>query len=245
MLSSPNASGHRKSASVTIDFTESQVIAKVQRPLDARHVPRLIVTKQTIFDAILLHHLLSERGEEFASSLIDQAVNFSGRAAHQDAEFWPYGIDNGFFKQPLGSERQTFLQEVNPTREDFGVAREKTLEALSFLEQEGLAVDPAFTPEIMVLAGLLPMHFSVRTPQGEHLYREIKVNAPMWSLDVMQGSKNGRPYSDVEFRFRGIWIVRKAITAMAAQYLESEEGIRRDRGQPVLPRGGPPGLDDE
>jgi hypothetical protein len=116
----------------------------------------------------------------------------------------------------------TFFQELDISPGDLEAAQSKTEQALSFLEGEGLAVDPAFTPELMVLAGLVPMHFSVRTPKGERVYREIKVNAPLWSLEL-RGSKNDRPYTDVEFRFRGIEIVRKAITAMATHYLEAEE----------------------
>jgi hypothetical protein len=115
----------------------------------------------------------------------------------------------------------------------------------SFLEDEDLILDPAFTPELMVLAGLIPMHFSVRTPKGERVYREIKVNAALWSLDITRGNKNGRLYTDIEFRIRGIKIVRQVITAIATQYLESEEKIRRGKGRRVLRREGGPELDGE
>jgi len=246
MLSTPNARAVAPVNTVTIDFSGSEVIARVQRPEERSEAPRLLATKQTIFSALLLHHLIESRGAEFADSLVARSEEFAEQAALRNAEFRP-GRAPGWYPlaQSPDAESSTFFHELDISPGDLEIAHSKTVEALGFLEEEGLAVDPAFTPELMVLAGLVPMHFSVRTPKGERVYREIKVNAPLWSLDITRARKNGRPYTDVEFRFRGIEIVRKAITAMATHYLEAEEKVRRSNGQPVLRRKGSPELDSE
>lgn len=246
MLSTPDAPTDRAISSITVDFTETEVIARVQRVPEARRALRLLATKQTIFAAVLLYQLILERGPDFASSLVERAERFAERAAHRNAEFQSH-VASGWYPpaQSPDAESSTFFQELNISPIDLEVAQSKAREAFTFLEEEGLVVDPAFMPELMVLAGLVPMHFSVRTPKGERVYREIKINAPLWSLDITRGSKGGQPHTDFEFRFRGIEIVRKAITAMATQYLESEEKIRRGKGQPVLRRKGAPDLDPE
>jgi len=246
MLSTPGAPVEKSVSSISVDFTETEVIARVQRQSEASHALRLLATKQTIFAAVLLYQLILERGPDFASSLVDRAERFSERAAHRNTEFQPHVV-SGWYPpaQSPDAESATFFQELNISPMDLEMAQSKAREAFTFLEEEGLVVDPAFTPELMVLAGLVPMHFSVRTPKGDRVYREIKVNAPLWSLDITRGSKGGQPHTDFEFRFRGIEIVRKAITAMATQYLESEEKIRRGKGQPVLRRKGAPELDPE
>lgn len=246
MPSTPAPRTAKPVTSVTIDFSDTEVIARVQHPEEGSRAPRLLATKQTIFAAVLLHHLIERRGPDFAASLVDRAEEFGERAAIRNAEFRPRSAAGWYPPaQSPDAESSTFFQELDISPGDLEAAQSKTEEALGFLEEEGLAVDPAFTPELMVLAGLVPMHFSVRTPKGERVYREIKVNAPLWSLDITRGSKNGRPYTDVEFRFRGIEIVRKAITAMATHYLESEERVRRGEGQPVLRRKGAPEIDGE
>jgi len=147
--------------------------------------------------------------------------------------------------ESAAEDTSSFLRELDVTADDLGTAQRWANETLAFLEKEGLVVDPAFTPELMLLAGFVPMHFSVRTPKGERLYRQITIDAPLWYLEITRGSKKGRPHTDVEFRFRGIEIVRKAITSMATHYLEAEEKVRRSKGQPILRRKGSPELDDE
>ncbi len=176
--------------------------------------------------------------------MTERARRFSENAARRNANY-QNEVPSGWYipGQPTGVDTALFFQELDIGRDELQAAESKTQEALEFLEAEGLAIDPAFTTGLMILAGLLPMHFSVRTPKGERVYREFRVNAPIWSLDISRGTSEGRPYTDAEFRFRGIEIVKKAITAMATQYLETEENIRKGEGRPVLPRDGSPNLD--
>lgn len=242
MLSSP-AERRRRYSSVTIDFSEAEVKARVQNPLDANQPPKLLATKSTISAAILMYHLITKRGPEFADSLVGRVRQFSDFAARRHAEFAPHRGGSFPATESPDAESYGFFQQLDVGPADFEVAQASTFEALNFLESERLAIDPAFTPELMVLAGLIPVHFSVRTPKGERIYRQIRINAPMWSLDIARGRKEDRPFTDIEFRFRGIEIVKNALTSMATQYLESEENVRRAKGQPLLRRMGSPELD--
>jgi hypothetical protein len=92
---------------------------------------------------------------------------------------------------------------------------------------------------------LIPVHFSVRTHFGERVYREIKINAPSWCLDVSQGKLHDKKFTDIDFRFRGIDIIRKTIVSLATEYLEAEDELRRSSGRPILDRNGGPHLDDD
>jgi hypothetical protein len=117
----------------------------------------------------------------------------------------------------------------------FDLGRIKAFSSLESLERDGLIIDPAFTPQVMVLLGLVPVHFSVRTPKGQRVYKEVSVRASYWSLDIARGKRaNGKTFTDFDFQLRGISVVRKAIEMMARVYLQSEEQNRRDKGLPVL-----------
>ena len=246
-LSAPASDQGKEVASVTIDFLEDDVTARVKRPTDRRQSPHLLASKQTIFAAVLMHHLFSEREQDFESVLLNHAVAFGQNAAYMDAranDVVPVDIRNRFQAHrddgpaDLGATSADFFQNLNVSAGDIEIASRKTQAAFDFLESEGLAIDPAFTPAVMVLAGLVPIHFSVRTPKGERVHREIKINAPMWSLDIQRGQQRGQPFTDVEFRWRGVQVVKNVLKLLAEQYLQSEEQSRRGAGKPTLGRRG-------
>ena len=216
------------------------VIARVRRLVRADDAPRIFATEGTIFAAMILHHLLSERSPEFADSLIVRARRFSDDAAYRHAYVSTrhYSeMETHLFplvREVRDPDTAVFFRELDASPKDLEAAQSKTDDALTFLENAGLVIDPAFTPELVLLAGLSPMQFSVRTPKGERIYQAIKVDAPMWCLNIYRGSTKDKPFTEVELRFRGIEIVRKAIVAMATQYIESEEKLRRNEGRPCL-----------
>ena len=222
------------------DSFVKEVIARVRRLVRADEAPRIFATEGTIFSAMLLYHLISERDPEFADSLIARARRFSDDAAyrHAYAAARPYSeMETHLFplvREVRDPDTALFFRDLDTSPTDLQAAQSKTDDALTFLENAGLVIDPAFTPELVLLAGLSPMQFSVRTPKGERIYQEIKIDAPMWCLNIYRGSTKNRPFTEVEFRFRGIEIVRKAIVAMATQYIESEEKLRRGEGRPCL-----------
>jgi hypothetical protein len=222
------------------DSFAKEVIARIRRLFQVGDAPRIFATEGTIFSAMLLHHLISERDPEFADSLIARARRFSDDAAyrHAYAAARPYSeLETHLFslvREVRDPDTAVFFRELDTSPKDLEAAQLKTDDALTFLENAGLVVDPAFTPELVLLAGLSPMQFSVRTPKGERIYQEIKIDEPMWWLNIYRGSTRDRPFTEVEFRFRGIEIVRKAIVAMATQYIESEEKLRRSEGRPCL-----------
>ena len=241
-LSTPNRD-RSEQQSVVVDFGDEDVSVTIKRPLPDVAL-RIVATKQTIAAAVLMHHIIGQRGPDYAVSIVERAGNIGKVMARRDSKL---SREMLLFSEPCYPPETTryFREFLEISEEDIHFAGLKTAEAFDFLEAEGLAIDPACTPEMMVLVGLIPMSFSVRTPKGERIYREIKVNAPLWSLDLQRGTKNGRPFTDVEFKFRGIEIVRRAITTMAIQYLEAEEEQRRKKGQPLLKRKAPPDLDEE
>jgi len=223
-----------------MDSFVKEVIARVRCLVRTGDAPRIFATEGTIFSAMLLHHLISERSPEFADSLIARARRFSNDAAYRHA----YAADRTYSEMethlfPLmrvvhDLDTAVFFRELDTSPKDLEAAQSKTDDALTFLENAGLVVDPAFTPELVLLAGVIPMQFSVRTPQGERIYQEIQIDLPMWCLNIYRGSTKNRPFTEVEVRFRGIEIVRKAIVAMATQYIESEEELRCSKGRPYL-----------
>jgi hypothetical protein len=187
-----------------------------------------------------------DRGPDYVDSLLDSARRFGRYAAQRPPEFIPLNDrkeDRG--ERLEQADTISFFNQIETGPRNLEVAVRKTHDALAFLEHEGLAIDPAFAPGLMVLTGLIPVHFSIRTPKGQRIYKEICVNAPYWSLRVSRGRNEDGPFNDVDFRFRGIDIVKKAITAMATQYLETEEDGRRRNGQPVARRNRGPQLDGE
>lgn len=230
-------------SSVTVDFREHEVIARIPNTRETVG-PRIIPTKQTILAAISLLDIIYRRDSKFADTVIDRAISFAEEAAS-------YNLDTDYVSQETSSpfspaiDTMSFFNELGIDAKEFDQSKQKTDRALQFLEDEGLVIDPGFTPEMMVFAGFIPMHFSVRTPKGEQIYREIKVNAPLWSLEIIRRNQNEDSNTDFEFRFRGIEIVKNAITALATQYLRSEEDTRAKEGQPLLHRNGPPELDSE
>jgi hypothetical protein len=181
-----------------------------------------------------------------ADSLLESARNFGRYAAQRPPEFIPYDDRKDVrSERPGHADTISFFNQIETGSRNLEIAVRKTREALVFLEREGLAIDPVFAPGLMVLTGLIPVHFSIRTPKGQRIYKEIWVNAPYWSLKISRGRNDDGPFNDVDFRFRGIDIVKNAITAMATQYLESEEDGRLRNGQPVVRRPRAPRLDCE
>jgi hypothetical protein len=232
--------------SVTIDFSDNEVTATVQLPERESPPPQLLASKDTIYAAIAAYQVLMERGPGYADSLLESARDFGRYAAQRPPEFISYSDRKEERSETLGqADTISFFNQIEIGPRNLEIAVRKTRDALAFLEHEGLAIDPAFAPGLMVLTGLIPVHFSIRTPKGQRIYKEICVNAPYWSLKISRGRNDDGPFNDLDFRFRGIEIVKKAITAMATQYLESEEEGRRRHGQPVVRRPRAPQFDEE
>jgi|ERR1700691_1410890 len=239
MFSAPDdkSSQHQ---SLTIDFLDNEVRATV--PLREAPTLRLLASKETIYAAIAIYEVLMGRAG-YEDTLFEEAISFGRSAALQHPQFTQYeGEADEVAEVP---DTSSFFRQIDVGPRNTEVALRKTDSALTFLEDEGLAIDPAFAPGLMVLTGLIPVHFSIRTPKGQRIYKEICINAPYWSLKVARGRNNDGHFNDVDFRFRGIEIVKKAITAMATQYLESEEDRRRRSGKAVIRRPHGPQLDED
>jgi len=130
------------------DSFVKEFIARVRRLVRAGDLPRIFATEGTIFSAMLLHHLISERSPEFADSLIARARRFSDDAAYRHA----YAADRPYSEMethlfPLmrvvhDLDTAVFFRELDTSPKDLEAAQSKTDDALTFLENAGLVIDP-------------------------------------------------------------------------------------------------------
>jgi hypothetical protein len=233
--------------SVTVFFTDEEVTATVKRPRSSTIAPpRLLASKETVFAAIMLYQVAASRGPDFADSLVERAQSFARRSVHDhEREDFPGNSEDFLTGRTPDKSFTAFFRELEVSSNEIADARQTLNDALRLLERAGLVIDPAYTPELMVLIGLIPVHFSVRTHFGERVYREIKINAPSWCLNVSRGKAHDQRFTDIDFRFRGVDIIRKTITSLAAEYLDAEDESRRKSGRPVLDRSGAPSLDGD
>lgn len=246
-LSAPSQLQTTGPRAFVVELERDDVVLRLPRKTPHVAGPRLVATKQTIAAAVLLHHLLEVRGYDYGIEMQEILAHAAWQGAKLDAdrsqrELLGFGFSSHYSAPPLAEIIRERLR-VQPN--DVEAALAKTAEALEFLEAEGLAIDPAFTPEFMILLGFVPMQFSVRTPKGDRIHRELKIDAPLWKLDVNWGTQGEREFRDVHFEFRGIKLVRSALTAMATNYLEGESKIRQGKGQPTVPRRGRPTFDEQ
>jgi len=126
------------------DSFVKEVIARVRRLVRAGDAPRIFATEGTIFSAMLLHHLISERSPEFADSLIVRARRFSDDAAYRHA----YAADRPYSEMethlfPLmrvvhDLDTAVFFRELDTSPKDLEAAQSKTDDALTFLEKQVL-----------------------------------------------------------------------------------------------------------
>jgi hypothetical protein len=228
---------------VILDIRGTDVTATVRRSPGRPPTTRILASKDTIFAAILIEHLMEQRDPAFAESLTERLQRYS--RSQMMYNMAPALSLDPSSPMPWPPTPSRILEELGATPGDLEVARSRTQMALAFLEDEGLAVDPVFAPGLMVLAGLVPVHFSVRTPKGDRILRGVKIHAPMWSLEVQKVSQGDHANLDFDFRFRAVAMIRSALTALAAQYLDSEEGTRWSKGKPILKPSGPPTLDPD
>jgi hypothetical protein len=192
-----------------------------------RAPPKIIGTKQTIAGAILLYQVLRGRKVDNLSE-IEKSFRFATKRAAEDD--FRSSRDAFFFGlmptvDPLSAAPGYLARELRLSDSDFERAVERTTEILNYLEQNGLAVDPIGTPELMVLVGFIPMHFSVRTKKGEKLYREFKLNAPYWRLGWTWG--DGR-LVELDADLQVVLVVRKLLEVFGQSAAE-EDRRARDR----------------
>jgi hypothetical protein len=172
MFSAPDKKENQHQ-SVTLDFSDDGVIATVPRPERDPPAPLLLASKDTIYAAIAAYQVLIERGPGYVDSLLESARSFGRFAAQRPPEFIPYNDRKEDRSERLGqAETLSFFNQIETGTRNLEIAVRKTRDALAFLEREGLAIDPAFAPGLMVLTGLIPVHFSIRTPKAREYTRK-------------------------------------------------------------------------
>jgi hypothetical protein len=238
-LSAPTAARSDRQAAVVLKFDDDSVTATVDRIKP--DTVRLLASKDTIFVAILLFILWKQRGATFLETLNQRFEEFAEDNVREHETYMPA---DDVLNTPSGRPRIStalFLERINASGDETGTAWSRTEQALAFLENEDLAIDPVLTGALMVLAGLVPVRFSVRTPKGERVNKQYRWGALYWSLDIKKGNKTGTPFTDIDFNFRGVHAVKNSLLSLAKDFVASEEGQRTARGKKILPR--PPDLD--
>lgn len=254
-LSAPSATGRSPSdRQFTFEFTKEELIVRSPLTQVARaQETHLLCTKKSIATALLLHHVWRQR------------VRSDDEPTPMSSDFEQHLTEAVLVHARVLGERSTrrrsllrqddlFLDETMPLFARLDIPQSLVSEVdsrchviFSLLERKGWAINPGFTvfPELMVLFGLVPMQWSVRTPEGERVYREIRINAPLWSLNIDRIRDGKKKWTDWQFNFRGISFIRGILQRFAEQYLASEEQARRLEGQPTLPAPNAVSLDKE
>jgi hypothetical protein len=248
-LSAP-ASSTVAGGKVTVERSADDVVVRFPRE-SRRSGPRIITTKQTIGIGILLQYLLEKRGETFQSELVhvlDEAARGEARDVVAGGELRRRQSLHeemfGFARHSAMSKR--IYERLGITTEELEEAAKRAKAAFIFLEMRELAVDPFYTPELMVLLGFVPVHFSVRTKRGERVYREVKMNAPYLSARASwEKSKSGKREFNFEYSIRLVQIVRAALNALGVTCAEQELIERERDSRPIVPLDALPSIDVE
>jgi DNA-binding transcriptional LysR family regulator len=236
---------------VTLERSADEVLVRFPRE-SRRSGPRIITTKQTIGIGILLQYLIEKRGEAFQSELervLDDAAR--GEARDVVAREGVFRRGEGLHEEIFGFDRHSAMskriyERLGITTEDLEEAAQRTRAAFIFLEDRRLAVDPFYTPELMVLLGFVPVHFSVRTERGERVYRELKINAPYLTARASwEKGQSGKQAFKFEYSIRLVQIVRAALNGLGVTCAEQELVEREAHGRPIVPLEEFPSLDGE
>ncbi len=193
---------------------------------------RLLASKETIAFGLLLRRLSEMRRDE--SYLQSKLREFAHRRFDEVMRF-----EMRFLRDPVPTEREpvspaSFLASVDIAPDLLDDIDDLTHRVLRFLEDEGLVIDPWITGTtgVIVLLGMVPVRWSVRTPRGQRVYREISVRAGLWTLDIHKLRRGEKQVTDWEFHFRGVNAVRRLLRGLAEEYLAIEREDRQDRGKP-------------
>jgi len=188
-------------AHLGLDLTEQDVTISIPRTAAPRvKKPHLLASKDTISFALLLYHVwerLTPSLNELAKGKPpiyegERFENLAGRLSRVAIEY-NEGGGNGLLYDSLVSQRRNRLRKhyrhlLGVDARMLRAVDQRVLQTFRTLENEGLICDPAITGVggLMVLLGLIPVRWSVRTPKGQGVYREIKVRAGLWTLDIQQ-----------------------------------------------------------
>ena len=110
------------------------------------------------------------------------------------------------------------------------IMRGQCAEAVRRLEEFGLVEDPPWKTisaggALMVLLGVTPVDFAVRTERGDHLVRTIQVDAPLYTVKRVQNANE----DSWQVNIRAVDWVGDTLSELAEQYLERWKHYRAGR----------------
>lgn len=226
--------------SFSVEVTRDRIlITPPFLPINRPQPTWLLCSKETICFALLIHEFWRTKGGiEVETLLKNQLLDLSSALASQVVRRRNDSIISNLLSGKSEIIEPWFRLKERLDLDDTFVRRidEECREAFQTLEDRGLVVDPGFTPDplLIILLGMLPVQWSVRTLEGERILRQINVVAPLWSLRIATAKRGGRPNRDWEFELRGINFIRNLLTTMAQHYLNSEFNSRHGDDKPTL-----------
>jgi hypothetical protein len=245
LSASPPSTGYNPSFTVQLKDDGIDFSIRPLPPTNKR-VVHVLASKDTIAFAILLnqiiHHLQNPEHKSNTGSnssiegtlrealietsqelLLHSEVNRSVYLAKEESRYI-YKIEEPL---PCPSKilEETLLSRFNLESDMLEKADKRTHEVLSNLEKVGLVRDPWSTGAagVMVLAGLVPVRWSVRTPMGQNIYRDIKIKAGLWTLDIKKYRRGKKKWTDWDFNFRGYRTVRRLLKVFAEDFLADDD----------------------
>mgnify|MGYP000542093375 CR=1 FL=1 len=232
-LSAPNSKRRIEGEKqFVVEGYSNETLVRIPRSVEKLDTGRVLVSKETIALALKIGDLWRRNRGDVEPRHSQAAVNYGRYMAETQ-----FHNRNAFTRKPEAEDQGLMM-----FREFFGVddssaedIDDRTSGALKRLESMGLVVDPAILDDgLIVLVGLVPVSWSVRTKPGEEIAREVRVRAAFWDLEIERRTpKAGKPYKNWAFNLRGMNHVKRIIKAITKEYIKTEDSLRESEGLPT------------
>jgi hypothetical protein len=194
------------------------------------------LAKPTLVTAgILVQAYIRTQGEIAATDVSRTIGSLANEMAALSAEhpLKSPDFENGLQRFVSSLPRQS---NAEPPHETVESVRRECADALLQLEQMGLVEDPPWKTigagALMVLLGVTPVDFSVRTKHGDAVVRRVKVEAPLWAYRALRTEQT----ESWQVNLRAVEFAGESLRIFAERYLDAW-----GRHRPGLPRSRPPG----
>ncbi|KAA0141025.1 hypothetical protein FYZ48_07060 [Gimesia chilikensis] len=202
-------------------------------PLDK--TGQLYSSKETIALSFVLLEMWLRGGKE-AESKIERVLRDFAVEVATSANFPEQGILKPDIEGQKKGCTQYLLKELGAADILLYSMDDRLIHTFRALENNGLVIDPGITGAagIMVLLGLVPVRWCVRTPKGQRVLREVRIRAGLWSLDMQQVRKGKKISTDWDLNIRGVDFTKKVLTMFCKEYLATEVRERDRLGLPNI-----------
>ena len=225
----------------TVQFVDDGVDCSIRsKPKGSDRIAKVLASKETIAFAILLNRIYCDIQHKDVSSnemfhrpahaILHEALSEVAKehisTIRKNKDMYLCVPNNMERKEIYGYDLNAakLLRHFDYTTDVLKEIDERTHKVLASLEDAGLVRDPwtTGTAGLMVLVGLVPVRWSVRTPKGQDIYREIKIRAGLWTLDIKKRRKGKKKWSDWDFNLKGFRTVRKLLKGFLEEFIDDD-----------------------